>query len=201
MFPNLSEKELDALREISNVGAGNAATALYQMTNRVITLEVPGVQFLPFQDVAGALGGEEQEVTGLLFHIYGYTRGNVLMVFDRASTDALLHVMLGEKTHPLDELGISALKEVGNILCSAYLNAISQILGVPLIPSIPGFSMDMAQAVVDLLLIELSEVTHHALVIQTDFCSRDQLFKGHFFLMPDPGSTQALVEAIAKIGE
>ncbi len=198
MFRHLGEKELDALREISNIGAGNAVTALHQMTQRVILLEVPEVKLVPFSNVVGALGGPEEEVVGLFFRVFGGSRGNMLVVMPRASAEQILRILFnghGPKK-PLGEMEISALKEVANILTSSYLGAVSTILKIPLVPSIPAFSMDMAQAVVDLLLIELCEVTHEALVIQTDFKTRDGSFSGHFFLLPDPAHVGAIIEAI-----
>ena len=198
MFPELLERDLDALREISNVGAGHAVTALHQMTQRVVMLEVPLVRVLPFGSVVEVLGGPEEEVVGLFFRVYGGTRGNMLVVLPRGCADRLLQILFGGTgpKHPFGEMEISALKEVGNILTSAYLGAVGSLLKLPLIPSIPAFSTDMAQAVVDLLLIELAEVGHEALVVQTEFRSRDGAFQGHFFLLPDPASLDALLQAI-----
>ncbi len=200
-FHPIEERELDALREISNIGAGHAVTALHQMTRRVITLEVPAVNLVPFSEVAHRLGGLEEEVVGLFFRVYGGSRGNMLVVMSRTSAEHLLTVLFdgdGPK-RPLGDMEISALKEVGNILTSSYLTAIGSLLQIPLIPSIPAFSMDMAQAVVDLLLIELAEVTHEALVIQTDFATRDKTFTGHFCLLPDPGSIETILTAIDRL--
>jgi chemotaxis protein CheC len=201
MFNGLADADLDALREISNIGAGHAVTALHQMTSRVITLEVPCVSLVPFAETVEALGGPEEEVLGLFFRVFGGSRGNMLVVMPRASADRLLAILFKGKgpAHPVGEMEISALKEVGNILTAAYLGAVGSLLNIPLIPSIPAFSLDMAQAVVDLLLIELAEVTHKALVIQTDFRTRDRSFGGHFFLLPDPRSIETLLAAIRRM--
>ena len=201
MFQKIDERDLDALREISNIGAGHAVTALHQMTHRVITLEVPSVQLLPFSRVAESLGGLEEEVVGLFFRIYGGSRGNMLVVMSRHSAEHLLTVLFDGSgiRKPLGDMEISALKEVGNILTSSYLSAVGSLLSIPLIPSIPSFSLDKAQAVVDLLLIELAEVTHQALVVQTDFATRDKSFAGHFCLLPDPNSIETILKALEKI--
>lgn len=203
MFNEIQAADLDALREISNIGAGHAVTALHQMTNRVISLEVPRVKLTPFSEVSDNLGGPEEEVLGLFFRIFGKSRGNMLVVMPRASVERLLDILFnGEGSRrALGEIEISALKEVGNILVSSYLNAIGRLLDIPLLPSIPAFSMDMAQAVVDLLLIELAEVTQEALVIQTEFNSRDRSFDGHLFLLPDPNSISTILEAVRRMSE
>ncbi len=202
MLSEIGSMELDALREVSNIGAGHAVTALHQMTRRVITLEVPSVNLVPFRKVVEALGGPEEEVVGLFFRVYGGSRGNMLVVMPKPSADRLLLALFnGEATKPFGDMEISALKEVGNILTSSYLNAVGGLLQIPLIPSIPAFSLDMAQAVVDLLLIELAEVSDEALVIQTDFSTRDRSFAGHFFLLPDPRSIETILRAIRKMRE
>jgi chemotaxis protein CheC len=201
MFSKIGELELDALREVSNIGAGHAVTALHQMTQRVITLDVPRVDLVPFRRVVDALGGPEEEVVGLFFRVYGGSRGNMLVVMPRAAAERLLTILF-DGTGPRRALGdmeISALKEVGNILTASYLTAVGGLLNIPLIPSIPAFSLDMAQAVVDLLLIELAEVSDEALVIQTDFTSRDGSFVGHFFLLPDPKAIETILSAIKKM--
>lgn len=198
MFREMKESDLDSLREISNIGAGHAVTALHQMTHRTILLQVPQVRLLPFSQVVEALGGPEEEVVGLFFRVYGGSRGNMLVVIPRPCADRLVQLLFGESgpRRALGEMEISALKEVGNILSSAYLGAVGSLLKLSLIPSIPAFSTDMAQAVVDLLLIELAEVSHQALVIQTEFGTREGDFKGHFFLLPDPASIGTLLEAL-----
>ncbi|MEW5764426.1 MAG: chemotaxis protein CheC [Acidobacteriota bacterium] len=201
MLSEIEPQDLDALREVSNIGAGHAVTALHQMTHRIITLEVPHVRLVPFSRVVEALGGPEEEVVGLFFRIFGGSRGNMLVVMPRQAADRLLSALFnGQRaTKPFGDMEISALKEVGNILTSSYLNAIGSLLSIPLIPSIPAFSLDMAQAVVDLLLIELAEVTSKALVIQTEFSTRDRSFAGHFFLLPDPVSIETILAAIRKM--
>lgn len=201
MFHQIGAEDLDALKEVSNIGAGHAVTALHQMTHRIITLEVPSVRLLPFSQVAENLGGLEEEVVGLFFRVFGGSRGNILVVMPRGSAEHLLALLFDAKTpkRALGEMEISALKEVGNILTSAYLNAVGTLLDIPLIPSIPAFSVDMAEAVVDLLLIELAEVTHQALVIQTDFATRDKTFTGHFCLLPDPHSIETIIGGLGKL--
>lgn len=197
MFFKLNENDLDSLREISNIGAGNAITALHQMTNRIIMLEVPKVSLIPFKNVVQRLGGPEEEVVGLFLRVYGDARGNMLIAMPKKSAEQLVKILFPEKDLAFGEMQISALKEVGNILTSTYLNAMGSIIHKLLIPSIPSFSIDMAQAIVDLLLIEIAEVSNEALVIETYFKSRDDSFNGHFFLLPDPQSIKIILDALS----
>lgn len=197
MFFKLNERELDSLREMSNIGAGNAVTALHQMTNKVIMLEVPQVTLLPFNEVVKRLGGPEEEVVGLFLRIFGDARGNMLIAMSKKSAEQLIDILFTGQVSAFGEMQISALKEVANILTSTYLNAMGGVLKKIFIPSIPSFSIDMAQAIVDLLLIEIAEVSNEALVIETFFKSRDNSFYGHFFLLPDPASIQVIMDAIS----
>jgi chemotaxis protein CheC len=192
----LSEKQLDLLKEVSNIGSGHAATALSQLLHRKIMLEVPRVQILPIADVPDVVGGPEQLVAGLFFRIYGQAKGNILIIFPRESALTLIHDLLKKKSdaHPVFlEMEASALKEVGNILAGAYLNAISQLMQMVLIPSVPGLAFDMAGAVLDSVLIELGQDGETALLVETEFIS-DSKITGHFFLLPDPESMRLLLE-------
>jgi chemotaxis protein CheC len=200
-FAKLTEEHLDALREISNVGMGNAATALSQMVSDTVDLHVPSVTLADIADVPDLIGGPEQVVVGITMQIHGDARGNILLVFPEASAHSLVKQLLGRDfcATRFDEMGESTLKEVGNILASSYLGAMGQLLNLMLIPSIPAFAHDMAGAVIDYLLIELSETGDQALMIETEFHGRqpgDDVIGGHFFLLPDPTSLKVLIDAI-----
>ena len=97
-------------------------------------------------------------------------------------------------------MSISTIKEVGNILSSAFLGAIGQLSGLTLIPSVPGFSYDMAGSILDYVLIELSRLADKALVIETAFKEGREEIKGHFFLLPDPHTLDAMLRALEGTG-
>jgi chemotaxis protein CheC len=200
-FKKLTEEHLDALREISNVGMGNAATALSQMVSDTVDLHVPAVTLADIVDVPDLVGGPEQVVVGITMKIQGDACGNILLVFPEESAHRLVKQLLGrEDSGPrFDEMSESTLKEVGNILASSYLGAMGSLLNLMLIPSIPAFAHDMSGAVIDYLLIELSESGDQALMIETEFHGRrpdDDVIAGHFFMLPDPASLKVLTDAI-----
>ena len=199
-FNKLTEVHLDALREISNVGMGNAATALSQMVSDTVELHVPAVKLADIVDVPDLIGGAERVVVGVTMQIHGDACGNILLVFPEQSARRLVKQLLGQEVSGprFDEMAESTLKEVGNILASSYLGAMGNLLNLMLIPSIPAFAHDMAGAVIDYLLIELSEGGDQALMIETEFHGRklDDVISGHFFLLPDPASLEVLMGAI-----
>ncbi|ANA41343.1 MULTISPECIES: chemotaxis protein CheC [Geobacter] len=198
-FDALTEEHLDALKEVSNIGVAHAATALSQLIGKGITLQVPKVHLLKITEVPEAFGGAERIVVGIYLQMLGDARGNILIVLPRESALKLLSRLLPrEKSEGslLTELEISALKEVGNILASAYLNALGALMRKTLIPSVPVLSFDMAGAVIDYVLIELGEVGDLALMVETEFFGEEEKIGGQFFLLPDPESLRIILDAI-----
>jgi chemotaxis protein CheC len=154
--------------------------------------------------VPDLLGGAEKVVAGVTLQIFGDARGNILLIFPRDSAQRLLARLLRseEKGLIFNELGASTLKEVGNILASAYLNAMGSLLHLTLIPSVPLLACDMAGAVVDYVLIELSQAGDLALMVETEFHGTNpelELIKGHFFLLPDPASLDLILNAVGGV--
>ena len=200
-FKTLTEEHLDALREISNVGMGNAATALSQIVADTVELHVPSDSLVDIVDVPDLIGGAERAVVGVTMQIHGDACGNVLLVFPEQSALRLVNKLLVQECTEarFDEMAESALKEVGNILASSYLGAMGNLIHLTLFPSIPAFAHDMAGAIIDFMLIELSEVGDQALMLETEFHSRqkdDAVIAGHFFLLPDPAALEVLTNSI-----
>lgn len=205
-YKQLTEEHLDALREISNIGMGHAATALSQMVGQTIHLHVPEVTLTDIADVPDLLGGAEKEVVGVRLQIRGDARGNILLVFPIESSRQLVARLLGREAdeETFDEIGVSAIKEVGNILASSYLDAMGSLLKLTLLPSIPLLANDMAGAIIDFVLIELSEEGNQALMIETEFHGsnqEDKIIRGHFFMMPDPASLESITAAVGGLND
>ena len=202
MFEKLNSGEIDVLKEVSNIGAGHAATALSQLIGRRINLEVPEVVLEDICKVAGIAGSADALVAGLYFQILGDSRGTIFMIFPAASARAIVSLATGQETLSefQDEMSVSTIKEVGNILSSAFLSAISQLTGLSLIPSVPGFAYDMAGSILDYVLIEISRLADKALVIETAFTEGREEIKGHFFLLPDPHTLDVMLRALEGTG-
>jgi len=203
-YTDLSDRQLDALREIANIGMGHAATALAQLLGQGIGLHVPRVSITALDAVPQLLGGAETPVAGVFLQVLGAARGHILMIFPLEDAGRLLGSLIGSGEPPSidSELGRSTLCEVGNILASAYLGALGTLLRQTLIPSIPLLAVDMAGAVVDSVLIELGRTSDQALMLETEFFSdrrsREPL-RGHVFLLPDPETLHIILElAVAQ---
>lgn len=195
----LSALQLDALREIGNVGAGNSATALSQIIDRKIDMTVPQVAIMPLGDVPDVVGGPDAMVVGVFLRVYGLAPSSILFLLPRDSAFYLVDMLMGRNqgyTTTLSSMDESALMEIGNILAGAYLNALSHFTNLTLLPSIPALAMDMAGAILSVVLIQLGQMGDHALVIETEFTTEADGVKGHFFLIPDPGSLNTILTAI-----
>ncbi|MGQ9556333.1 MAG: chemotaxis protein CheC [Desulfurispora sp.] len=199
-YPELSAMHLDALREISNIGMGNAVTALAQLVNRRIDMKVPRAQFMPFEETIALVGGLEEEVACVSLRILGDVPGTVLFVFSGDSARRLVDLLMGMPpgtTVELDEIGQSAVKEIGNVLTGAFINALSQLTMLNMITTVPMFAMDMLGAVMADLMIASGRVEDHVLVIGTDLVHEGEMvINGHFFLLTDPGSIDKLFAAL-----
>lgn len=199
-FREMSAVQLDALREISSIGMGHAATALSQILDQRIDLCVPKVSVTAVGAVPEQLGGAESLMVGITLQILGDARGSIMLLFPQESAHRLLCNLLGDQGDALvmNEVTVSTLKEVGNILASAYLSALGNMLHKTLIPSVPLLAYDMAGAVVDYVLIELSQSSDLAMLVETDFngeSSEALAIKGHFFLIPDPSTLEMFLNA------
>jgi chemotaxis protein CheC len=191
---------MDILKETSNIGMGHAATALSQMIGHPVKLRVPHVTITKISQVPEYLGGAEKMMVGITLQVLGDARGSILLLFPQESAHRLLCNLIGDqgKVLIMNEVTISALKEVGNILASAYLSALGSMLHKTLIPSVPLLAYDMAGAVVDYVLIDLSKSSDLAMLVETDFIgesSSDLAIKGHFFLIPDPSTLDMFLDA------
>ena len=197
----LSPLHLDALREVANIGAGHAATALSTMTGNTIMITVPTVTIARIEDLPPQFAEPEEPVAGVLMGILGDLSGRTLLVFPQRTAGRVAELMLGRPTRedgalgPLEE---SAIKEAGNILSGAYLNALSEFMGMILLPSPPSLAVDAAAAVISTAYLQFSADRDFVFCVESEFVMQDsgERLRGWFLLMPDVGSLHAMLRAI-----
>lgn len=200
-FGKLSGIQLDALKEIGNIGAGNAATALAQLVNSKIDMSVPQAKILLFSEVPELVGGADQHVVGIYLRVEGSAPANILFVIPVNQAcllvDMLMYKQLGSTNmENFGEMEMSAMMELGNIISATYLNALASFTGLKMLPSVPALGIDMAGAVMDAILAQFGEIADHVLVLETDF-KRDSLdIIGHFILLPEPGSLDIILKSL-----
>lgn len=195
---DLNNMHLDVLREIGNIGAGNAATALAKMIDKKIDMEVPATKLLDYKDVAGILGGEESVVAGIYFDESGDINGNIMFLLDVGSSKILTGMLMGKQdfSNELDEMDRSALQEVGNILSGSYISSLSALTGLKLVLSVPSLCIDMAGAILSVPAIQFGYVSDKVLMIETKLKDDANLVKANFFLIPDTETFSTLLNSL-----
>jgi len=202
-FDNLNNLHIDVFKEIGNIGAGNAATALAKMLNKRVNMEVPKVKVLQFKEVNEILGEPEMPVVGLLLNVKGDLSGSIMFILQQEAAHILVNILMGnplEDFSEFDEMGLSALKEIGNILTGSYLSALSTLTGLDIMPSVPEMAIDMAGAIISVPAIEFGKLGDSVLYIETEFSEGTTKVVGDFFLVPDVDSYEILLKALGVIG-
>lgn len=191
----VTENYFDVLREIGNIGAGNAMTALSQMLQCKVDMKVPQVKLLEFKDVGALMGGEEQIMVGIYLAVEGDITGSIMFLVKQDSAKHLVNKIMmgmgGSEGPGLNEMELSAMKEVSNIITGAYLNSLSALTNLKIYPSPPELAVDMAGAILSVPAIEFGAIGDKILLIQSQFYD-DTMIDGYFILIPD-------LESYAKI--
>ncbi|MDR7315978.1 chemotaxis protein CheC [Brevibacillus nitrificans] len=197
-FTKFGDFQFDVLREIGNIGAGHAATALSKLMSKEIDMKVPQVSIIPFDEVADCVGGAENVVLTVFLRVEGDCPGNMFFILDLDSAKHLLQQITGieKDVYEWGEFEISALHEIGNILTGSYLSSLADFTHLNLQPSVPALAVDMAGAILSYGLIELGQAGDFALTIDTAFFEGNELVKGNFFLIPDPDSLPILFRSL-----
>jgi chemotaxis protein CheC len=191
--------QLDALREVANIGAGHAATALSQMTGQTIMINVPQINIAAIEDIPNQVGSDEEPVAAVLMKILGDLTGLALLVFPQPTALRLAGLMMKkENVAELGEIEQSAIREAGNILSAAYLNALSEFMGMILLPSPPSLAIDMSDAVMTSTFLEVAQGAEYVFCVETEFHLKElnESLRGFFLMLPDLASLTAMLRAI-----
>ena len=198
---SLKPMQMDALREVANIGAGHAATALSQMTNQRIMISVPQINVTPLEEVSVHIGAPEEPVAAVLMNMLGDLTGRTLLVFPRNTAMRVAEMMLRKPEGSITELGTleqSAITEAGNILSGAHMNALSDFMGIMLLPSPPSLVIDMSRAVLTTAYLQFGDDPNYVFCVETEFFILDQgkRVRGFFLLLPDAPSLKAILRAV-----
>lgn len=201
--PPLSGQELDALREVANIGAAHAATALSTMLSTTIMISVPRVHVVPPRDVAPLVSAQEEPVVAVLLQMLGDLTGRTLLVFPTATAQRLVGLLLhrDRDATPLDTLEESAISEVGNILSSAYMNALSDFFGMLLLPSPPKLSMGSSASMVIAAHDQAGARADQVFCVESELrlTEIDERLRAFFLLLPDAASLDVMLRAIRRM--
>lgn len=200
---NLNDIKKDALKEVGNIGAGNAATAFSEVLDKKIEIDVPSVEIIPLENVSTITGSEEDHVAGVLFKVSGEAPGTILFVFPSSTIKYLIEVVMDKKIEPeeMGEIETSLLKELGNILSGSYLKSIGDMTDLNMNQSVPGFSYDMAGAILSSTMISASSTGDNVLLIETEFMDGEEKIEGYFFFIPQVKSLAIILKSLGLSGD
>ncbi|WP_202077126.1 chemotaxis protein CheC [Caldalkalibacillus salinus] len=197
------EQQLDVLREIGNIGSGNAATALSKLVKKSIDMNVPHVHILSFNDVIEYLGGPERIVVAVFLKMEGDVPGNLFFFMQEETAKSLSQTIIGRNTTEradLEDMEVSALQEVGNILSGSYLSSLSDLTNLHLSQSVPALAIDMAGAILGYGLTDVGKAGDYALIIDTEFldieAQQDNVVSGQFVMIPEPSALSILFKSL-----
>ena len=199
---NVDGMQFDVLRELGNIGAGNATTALSSMLNTKVDMNVPKVDLLSFEALHEIMGGAETIVVGILVTLDEDINGMMMFMMKTKSSFGLVDILFGRpvgttaEDAELDEMSLSALKELGNIISGAYISSLSSMTNLTINQSIPYLSIDMAGAILSVPAIEFGKLGDKALLIESQFMEDDNDVTGYFILTPTIDSYNKILTSL-----
>ncbi|HEX3027411.1 MAG TPA: chemotaxis protein CheC [Clostridia bacterium] len=201
-YENLNDIQKDVLREIGNIGGGNAATALSSILTDRVEMSVPKLGVIGINEITEILGGPENEVVGILVPMSEDVRGMLLFILDKHFTHLLINALLNKNIDSfenINEMDLSALKEMGNILSGSYISAISQLTNLNIMLSPPDIAIDMVGAILSYPAAMFGMMGDKVLFIEEDFFSGIENIKSHLLIMPEMESLEIMLNRLGVV--
>lgn len=203
-YSDLNNLHIDMLREIANIGTGNAATSLSSMLQRPINIQVPKISFLDYQAVSENLGGPETLMVGMMLTLHRDITGMMMFLLKEEFAHMVLNSLLGQSFASfveVDEMGLSAMQEIGNIMAASYINAIGQITGLTIEISPPDITVDMVGSILSVPAIHFANISDKVIFIEDEFHSGKEATAqteetSNILLIPDVDSLDLIVEKL-----
>lgn len=199
-YTDLNEIQLDALREVGNIGVGNSATALSKLLNKKIDITFPKVNLKKYETIFDNSNSEEF-VYAVIIRVLGDAPGNMLFIIDKQSLSSIISSVWGNCNHEneVNEFGLSILGEVGNIISATYINAIASLTNLSIVPSVPAVTGDMLGAILSASFMESGQYGDCILDIETQFLQENEKLNGHFYYIPMPGSLEKILKSLGLV--
>lgn len=198
-YLEIDDNAKDILKEIGNIGTGNAISALSNMIGKSFEIELPDIRTVNYQEAPELLGGAEMLETGIMLEISGGLSGMFLFLLNEEFTKKILDIMVSEEHRELvelDEMCRSAICEVGNIMCGAYINALAQMMDLKIHVSIPDTCSDMVGAILSVPMIRFANLSDHLLFIENKFLMDNRSFLSHILFLPELGSLEKILQVL-----
>ena len=200
-YSDLNENAKDVLTEIGNIGTGNAVTALSQMMARQIDMERPVVRIMEFNEVPEMLGGTEEVRVGVLLEIKGDINGMFMFLISEPFLTVMLEGLMGcqvDGVQDLDPLSLSAVGEIGNIMCCSYINALTRMMDIKVHVSVPDICIDMIGAILSVPMIHFASMSDELLLIEDRYHFGDTSVVSHVLFLPEIDSLERIFHALGE---
>ncbi len=197
-FDSMDGVQFDVLKELGNIGAGNATTALAQMLNMKLDMKVPVVELVGFDVLARTICPEEELVVGIYLTLQDDVEGSMMFLLPEKSAHTLINQLMGRPVEDISqftEMDMSAIQEIGNIIAGSYLSALSALTNLTMTASVPYVSIDMAAAILSVPAIEFGKIADSTLLIKTEF-GDDVMIEGYFILIPALDSYDKIMSSL-----
>lgn len=199
-YNGLNAMQIDTLKEITNIGAGNAATALADIMSDRVSMSVPDLEITDIGEIAALLGGPENEVVGIMLYVTNDMQGMLMFILEKEITHTLLSLLLNKQIDnwsQIDEMDMSALKEIGNIIAGAYVGSLATMTDMDIRISPPEIAIDMVGAILSYPAAVFGEVGDKVLFVKEDFDNGNEKVSCHLLIMPQPESLKTI---LARLG-
>lgn len=198
-YDELNDVHIDVLREIGNIGAGNAATALATILDEKVDISLPKVRITDFDTAVNALGGAETMTVGVLVNFSGEAHGLIMFLLNMEDAKGIMDILVHDEdveSDVLNEIKLSAIKEIGNILGSSYVNSISTLTGLTIHLSVPYISVDMAGALMSVPIIEFGSVGDKVMFIEESFIGNTNNLKSNVIMFAEIDTLKIIMERL-----
>ncbi len=200
IYEELNDTHIDVLREIGNIGAGNAATALADILDDRVEISIPIVRVTDFDTAVNALGGAESMTVGVMLNYSGDANGMIMFLLNMDDAKQVMNILLqgygGEDENEITEMKLSAIKEIGNILGSSYIGSIATLTGLEIELSIPYVAIDMAGALMSVPIIEFGAVGDKVMFIEESFSGREHNLKSNVVMFAQIDTLRIIMERL-----
>lgn len=197
-FEEVNELYMDVLKEIGNIGSGNATTAIASMLDLRLDMKVPKVELLSFQEFGSAISEEEETIVGIYLGLEQDVEGSMMFLLKLDAAHYLVNRLMGrdpEYREEFSEMDLSAVKEIGNIIAGSYLSALSSMTNLTISPTVPYVAIDMAAAILSVPACMFGQYGDNALLIETEF-GDDVMIEGYFILLPELDSYDKILTSL-----
>lgn len=193
-YNKLSNFQLDALKEVANIGAGNSATALSMLLQEKIDMTIPNLNLIELNTLLNSY--KDNVVVAILVKVLDEIEGSILYVFSEETALNIVSKLTAKKESYIDDMGESVLKEIGNIIASSFMNSIADFTNLKATASVPAIANDMLISILSYIFVETGQYEDNILDIEILFKGDGEKIEGHFYFVPSPGSLEKILKAL-----